>query len=104
EYDRYLWLVELLKRAGYDDATIQRDHPFQVRDVLMSAIFATSSLALASVGSELGRPSAELDEARAWCTRSSLAVHQAWDADLRVALDFDVRAGEPVRVETCAGL
>jgi glucosylglycerate hydrolase len=104
EYDRYLWLVDLLKRAGYDDSTIQRDHPFQIRDVLMSAIFATSSAALASLASSLGRPSTEVEEARAWCTRSSAAVCSAWQPELNVALDFDVVAGESVRVQTCAGL
>ena len=47
EYDRYLWLVELLKQAHYDDAAIQDStYPFRVRDVLMSAIFAAASAGL----------------------------------------------------------
>jgi hypothetical protein len=104
EYDRYLWLVELLKRAGYDDPTIQREHPFQIRDMLMSAIFAASSAALAALGEELRRPSSEIDALHAWCTRSSRAVENAWDLELDVALDYDVVLGEPVRVQTCAGL
>ncbi len=36
EYDRYLWLVEELKRARYDDAEIQRTHPFLIKDVLFT--------------------------------------------------------------------
>jgi glucosylglycerate hydrolase len=104
EYDRYLWLVELLKEAAYDDARIQRSHPFQVRDVMMSAIFAAASEALARVGETLNRPAEEISRLHAWCHRSSRAVQQAWDPELRVALDWDVRAGQPVLVETCAGL
>jgi hypothetical protein len=104
EYDRYLWLVELLKQAAYDDAAIQRSHPFQVRDVLMTAIFAAACEALVSLGTELGAPIDDLAQLTAWCRRSGEAVQNAWDADLCVALDWDVNAGQTVRVETCAGL
>src|SRR4029453_10070893 len=104
EYDRYLWLVELLKKVGYDDAAIQRDYPFQIQDVLMSAIFAAASAALASLGETFGYSRAEVGEARQWCQRASDAVQRAWNDDLKLALDWDVNAGEHIRVETCAGL
>jgi hypothetical protein len=104
EYDRYLWLVELLKQAGYDDPALQRRHPFQIRDVLMSAIFAAASSALARVAEALGRPASELHELHGWCSRSSAAVQRSWDTELHVALDFDVVAAAPVPVQTCAGL
>ena len=104
EYDRYLWLVELLKTASYDDATIQRDYPFQVRDVLMSAIFALACSDLAEVASSLGREQAETFELSEYASRFSRGVEQAWDADLSLALDSDVVAGGPIRVQTCAGL
>jgi glucosylglycerate hydrolase len=104
EYDRYLWLVELLKQAGYDDARIQRNFPFQIRDVLMSAIFAAANQALGEIAAALGRPTAERDALAGWCRRSSQAVQAAWDPRLDVALDWDVEAGQPVAVETCAGL
>ena len=103
EYDRYLWLVELLKVAGYDDATIQREHPFQIQDVLTSAIFAAANLALSEVAATLGRPTAEIDQLVAWSRRSSHAVQATWDHELQLGMDRDVQAG-PIRVETCAGL
>ena len=103
EYDRYLWLVELLKSAGYDDARVQREHPFQVQDVLMSSIFSAANDVLAEVAITLARPGSEIDELKEWSRRSSRAVQQAWDTELNLALDRDVQTG-PVRVETCAGL
>jgi hypothetical protein len=104
EYDRYLWLVELLKQAGYDDVVIQHSHPFQIRDVLMSAIFAAASSSLAAVAEAFARPAAEVDELKAWCRRSSQAVQHSWDPQLAAALDYDVGLAAAVRVETCAGL
>ena len=104
EYDRYLWLVELLKQAGYDDPAIQRSHPFQIRDVLMSAIFAAASRALAEVGEWLERDAAEIQELTGFARRFGAGVERTVDAELRLALDWDDRAGQAVRVETCAGL
>jgi glucosylglycerate hydrolase len=104
EYDRYLWLVELLKAAGYDDAAIvNRKHPFRIQDVLMSAIFAAANDMLEKIASTLGRPSSEREMLRAWSRRSSRAVQDAWDAEMQLALDRDVESG-PIRVKTCAGL
>jgi glycogen debranching enzyme len=104
EYDRYLWLVELLKQAGYVDVVIQRNHPFQIGDVLMSAIFAAASQCLMEVGEFLRRERAELDELSGYVERFSHGVQNAWDDSLRLALDRDLRTGEPVHVQTCAGL
>jgi hypothetical protein len=103
EYDRYLWLVELLKASGYDDVRVQRDFPFLVQDVLMSAIFAAANHVLAELAEDLERPPSEVATLRGWARRSRRAVQDAWDARLELALDQDLAAG-PIRVETCAGL
>ena len=95
EYDRYLWLVELLKKAHYDDARIHAEYPFVVKDMLMSAIFATASAALARLTGSA--------EVAAWGDRAAAAVLAA-RLDDGLALDVDVRANAPIRVQTCAGL
>ncbi|HYY87284.1 MAG TPA: glycogen debranching protein, partial [Chloroflexota bacterium] len=104
EYDRYLWLVECLKRVGYDDESAQRDHPFQIKDVLFSAIFALAGEALVKLGSWLHAPSAELRDQEAWSRTAAAAVQTTWDAEAQLALDWDVLADGPVQVRTCAGL
>lgn len=104
EYDRYLWLVHLLKQANYADEVIQRDYPFQIRDVLMSAIFAAANRSLANIAVALGQPHSEVDELEKWSSRSGRAVEAAWDHALDLALDWDANIDEPLRVQTCAGL
>src|SRR5918999_5284255 len=49
DYDRYLWLVKLIKRATCDEATIYRSHPFLVKDVLFSAILVAANVALLEI-------------------------------------------------------
>ena len=39
----------------------------------------------------------------AWATRFGQAVQRQWDPTERLALDFDVRADAPIRVQTYAG-
>jgi len=95
EYDRYLWLVELLKEARYDDAAVHRSHPFVIKDMLMTAIFATASEAL-------GRLTGSAEVA-AWGQRAAAGVLGSVSDD-GLALDWDVRAARPIQVQTCAGL
>ncbi len=95
EYDRYLWLVELLKQARYDDAVVHRTHPFVIKDMLMTAIYATASDSLARLSGS--------SEVATWGQRACEAVLRSVSED-GLALDLDVRAGKPIEVRTCAGL
>lgn len=101
EYDRYLWIVEELKRARYDDAQIRETASFLTTDVFMSAVFAAANDALARLARQLGRPeAAELDE---YADRFRRGVADSVDKDCGLALDTDLRTGEPIVAETLAG-
>jgi glucosylglycerate hydrolase len=104
EYDRYIWLVARLRDAGYDDATIQRAHPFLIKDVQMSAIFTAACRSLERIAQVIGAPEADRSEIARWRERSCEAIRQAWDDALGLALDADLITGKPVRVATSAGL
>jgi len=104
EYDRYLWLVALLREAGYEDEAIQRAHPFLIKDVQCSAIFAAACRSLERIAEFVGAAAAERAEIGAWRERAVAAVTRAWDEELGLVLDFDMRTRAPIRVSTSAGL
>jgi hypothetical protein len=104
EYDRYLWLVESLKAAGYEDAAVHRRHPFLVKDVLASAIFALANRALYRLAERLGAPAGEREELATWADRFGRAVEGRWDPAEGLAFDLDLRTGRPIVVRTLAGL
>jgi hypothetical protein len=104
EYDRYIWLVSLLRDAGYDDATIQKTHPFLIKDVQKSAVFSAACRSLERIAEFVGAPKKERSEIAGWRERSGRAVQTSWDGALGLALDTDLRSGAPVRVATSAGL
>ena len=101
EYDRYLTGVEELRRARYDDARISATASFLTTDVLASAVLAAASGALAGIARGLG--AGEVAELEEHAERFRAGVAGSVDAELGLALDTDLRTGEPLRVETVAG-
>lgn len=103
DYDRYLWLVELIKRAGCDENTIYRSHPFLVKDVLSSAILVAANEALLDIAEVVGAPDEDRELVAGWVERGRRGLEACWDEDLKLCLDYDLRAAKRLRVRTVAG-
>ena len=54
DYDRYLWLVSLLRKYRYDDAQIYRHYPFLIKDVFFSAVLVAANAALLDLADVAG--------------------------------------------------
>jgi hypothetical protein len=103
EYDRYLWLLELLKRERYDEAEIYGSHPFLVKDALFSAVLVAANEALLEIARVVGAPEEDAALVEAWISRGREGLDEQWDARLGLCLDRDVLTGRPLRVRTIAG-
>ncbi|MDP9488515.1 MAG: glycogen debranching protein, partial [Actinomycetota bacterium] len=103
DYDRYLWLVRLVKRAGCDERVIYRSNPFLVKDVLSSAILVAANEALLDVAEVVEAPDGDRELMAAWIERGRRGLEACWDEDLKLCLDYDLRAARPLRVRTVAG-
>lgn len=103
EYDRYLWLVEEMRRAGYDDEQVRATASFAVEDVFVSAVLALACDVLADLGEDHHRPNADVRELREWSARFRSGVVATTDARSGVARDRDLRAGRWIETETVSG-
>ena len=103
EYDRYLWLVKLIKRAGCDERAIYRSHPFLVKDVLFSAILVAANDALLEIAEVVEAPDEERELVNDWAARGRKGLGKRWDDKLNLCLDYDLRADRSLRVRTVAG-
>ena len=106
DYDRYLFLVERMKDAGYDDARLLgpgTTYPFRVKDALMSAILVRAHEALRRVADVVAADDGTKGALDAWIARGRAGVASTWDAELSAGLDVDVATGAPIRVRTIAG-
>ncbi|QIN82731.1 glycogen debranching protein [Rubrobacter tropicus] len=103
EYDRFLWLLEMLKKARYEEMDIYGSHPFLVKDVLFSAILVAANEALLEIGAVVGAPAEERAQVEAWIERGREGLEEQWDPALNLCVDRDVLTGESLRVRTVAG-
>jgi hypothetical protein len=102
EYTRYIWLVDQMVAARYDDAVVRDTVDFRVADVFASALFALSSEVLADLAEGVGRyrDAAELAQMAA---RFRAGVSATIAADTGLARDRDLRARTWLSTQTYAG-
>jgi glucosylglycerate hydrolase len=101
EYDRYLWLVEEAKLAGYDQAKLASSGSFHAGDVFFTAIFAAANERLAGLSDMLG--AREASELRSYADAARSAVLAVVDAPSGLAADVDLRTGELLTTECISG-
>lgn len=103
EYDRYIWLVESIKRARCDERLLNTRHPFLVKDVLASAILIAANEALTKISELVDASEIEQAEVGAWIERGRRGLRSCWDEDLGLTVDLDLRGGKSLPASTVAG-
>ncbi|MDD6792755.1 MAG: glycoside hydrolase 100 family protein, partial [Thermobifida fusca] len=103
EYDRYLWLIEEMRRVGYRADEVVRIGSFLVGDVFLTALFALSCDVLADLGEESGQDPEKIAQLRRWAARSRTAVLDTRDPETGLARDYDMRAHKWIAAPTIAG-
>lgn len=104
DYDRYLWIVEVLKRGQYRVEAIYDHLPFRVKDVFFSALLVNANESLIRIGTLAGADVEDLDILEEWILRGRRGLAGNWDDDLRRSYDTDLVSGERIEVETIAML
>ncbi|MFD0686690.1 MGH1-like glycoside hydrolase domain-containing protein [Actinomadura fibrosa] len=100
DYDRYVWLVTLMREAGYAPEYLRDAHPFAVEDPLVNATYLASAHALAEIAEILHEDPAPHREA-------ADRVHHAlldrlWDRDTGCFRARDLRDDRLLPVVTAA--
>jgi len=104
EYDRYIWLMNLVKCAHRcDEVAIYESHPFLVKDVLTSAILVAANEALLEIAGLVEAREEDRALIADWMARGRRGLEECWDPELGLCLDYDLRADRPLRVRTVAG-
>jgi glucosylglycerate hydrolase len=103
EYVRFLWLVELIKRARCDEGALNDSHPFLVKDVLCSAILVAANEALVEIARVVGASGEDVALIEGWIGRGREGLEERWDQELGLCLDYDLRRDAPLRARTIAG-
>jgi hypothetical protein len=94
DYDRYLWLVGLLRKYRYDDAEIYRRYPFLIKDVFFSAVLVAANSALLDLAGVAGASDGDRGQLARWLDRGREGLAGCFDTESGLCLDYDVRNEE----------
>lgn len=104
DYDRYLWIVEVLKRGEYRVEAMYNQLPFRVKDVFFSAILVSANESLMQLATLAEADLEDLDIIEEWILRGRRGLATNWDDDRRRCFDTDLNTGERIEAETVAML
>ncbi len=89
DYDRYIWLVQMGRRLGWDDAALKAQNPFRVADPTMTFILMRAHRDLAEMGRTLGE---DVGRIEAWIATLERGAEALWNPDLGAYDALDVKA------------
>ncbi len=100
DYERFMYLISIFRKHGYDPAALMRYSPFLVQDVLFNAILHQADQDLEALALELDRPTVEI---RAWLQAYQAGFTRAfWHEHSGLFLDYDLQNKLPIQVNTAA--
>jgi hypothetical protein len=101
-YDRYIFLVDLLRKSRYRKPDLWHDYPFQVQEPLFNAVLRHSNEAMLELGAWLGKDTGQLRE---WHEQTNRALNaRLWDELRGQYVSFDRMQRKQVPVTTMGGL
>ncbi|MEL6677067.1 MAG: hypothetical protein AAFQ51_00095 [Pseudomonadota bacterium] len=90
DYDRYIWLVQQGRRAGWDEADLRARNPFRVADPTMTFILLRANRDLAALAGELGEDASEIE---GWIAEQEVGAATLWNPEIGCYDARDVRTG-----------
>ncbi len=100
DYDRYVYLVDLFRRVGYDEAEMGARCPFKVQDVLFNSILCRANRDLLEIAKHLGE---DLGQIREWLAQTAHAISDKLWSQRRGQFDpIDLVNGGKIATATAA--
>jgi mannosylglycerate hydrolase MGH1-like protein len=116
-YDRFIYLIEIMKKYDYDQKRIYKTFPFKIKDVLFSTILYVANKYLIKIADIIGKEEDEdKSEIRQWMSRTEQNFYEYFipsdDKGQRkfganeqsLFYDYDLVAGRQIRKKTVASL
>lgn len=104
DYDRYVYLVEIMKTYNYDEKKIYEKIPFKIKDIVFNSILYVANRAMLEIAVILGENSKEI---ASWIQRTKkhyLTYFYSIDSDNLLLYDYDLVADKRIIKRTAASL
>ena len=104
EYDRYLYLVDFYKKAGFDEQKIYQDCPYKMYDVGIISILHKGTKDLLDICAEFGVTDERTDYLKSRVSMTEQGIQQLWNESAKSFLNKDLISGEFANVQTTGTL
>lgn len=101
EYERYIYLVELYRGLGWDDARMWAQTPFKVADVGLNAILQRDERDLLALAERFGTP-AEQQRLSERAARRRKGLERLWDEEAGAYYSLDLVSGQSLKIASHA--
>ncbi len=100
DYERFVYLIDRGRRIGWDSARLLAESPFLVQDVMFCSILHRADEDLRALGKIVNEDTREIEK---WLGQTRQVFDaRFWNETRGLYLDYDVRASEPILVNTFA--
>jgi glycogen debranching enzyme len=100
DYERFVFLIDRGRRVQWQDERIIREHPFLVQDVMFCSILHQADQDLHALAQAI---EADTSEIEGWLAKTREVFDaRFWNEEHSLYLDYDVRVGASIPVNTCA--
>lgn len=100
-YQRYIYLIDLFAKHGYNDAKIVEECPFLVQDVLFNCMLVKSNASLISIGRKYGWDVTEIEQ---WNEKSIAAINtKLWNQQEGFYFAYDLKNQKQISIKTSSG-
>ncbi|MCO5215654.1 MAG: hypothetical protein M9950_05810 [Thermomicrobiales bacterium] len=104
DYDRYIWILEVLKRSRYRVDVGYDQLPFRVKDVFFTALLVAGNESLMHIASIAGADLEDMDIIEEWIALGRRGLTARWDDATGRCLDYDVVSDTEIDVDTIASI
>ena len=111
EYNRFIYLIELMKKYDYDEKKMYDNFPFKIKDVTFSSILYVANKYLKKIANIIGEDSQEISE---WISRTEQNFYKyfLFASDTKklgsneesLFYDYDLIAKKPIKKKTINSL
>lgn len=102
DYDYYIYLVDLFRKARYKEEIVDARSPFKIQDPLFNSILSWSNAGMITVAEKLGKPTAQWKE---WLELTNHGLrNKLWDQSRGAFNSFDLVTQEVIKLETNSGM
>ncbi|WP_299431099.1 trehalase family glycosidase [uncultured Meiothermus sp.] len=100
EYDRFLTLLEVYKRAGFDQLRLLQECPFRVVSLLIDGVLHRANRDLLWLSERFGF--GDEAEIAGWLEASQHGIESLWDEEAGLYFNRDLIKGAPIQVGVSA--